>query len=107
MATDALAVLRDQYGREIEPILAYMDDIEAGDILFATGNGANSRPNIIRVLQSPRKPRGQRYRLSEIEVVTIYPACSVCKEECRHPHIMPYGSLLKTRLLIGNLDNGY
>ncbi len=97
--SDVIAVLKDQYGRAIIPELAYPSTTHVGDILFVTGNKFSPRPNILRVLQSPWVIAFSGEVTDYISVATLYPVCPVClDQECACPHIVPYGSCLRTRV---------
>ena len=97
---EVLRVLRDKYERRVKVEFATLGNTRDGDILFSTGSGVNVQPEIIRVLEVPWFPAIGRIDVQSLLVATIYPECPACKErECRHPSVMPVGSLLCTEII--------
>ena len=99
---EVLEILRKKYERRPVLRFATLENTRKGDILFATGNGVNTQPAILRVLEAPLVGwgwglSGETQIHCKIMVSIIDPTeCSVCVQECTHPHVMPFGALLQT-----------
>ena len=93
---EILEILRTKYERVPDLQFAGKDSIQVGDILFATGNGANSQPEILRVLEIDLSKT--YFMVAKIEPATC-PPCNNANRECAHPFCCWDGSVLLTKIL--------